>query len=76
MFDADDELFLYEMVEQQKALSPTSSRNYCQRLSPPLTSNRAQTGLEPAQNLSSGLVEWIYAVEITINHYSKCKSNY
>ena len=53
------------MVDRQKAFSLISSRDHCQRSSPSRISNTPRAGFEPAQNLSSGLVEWSYAVEIT-----------
>ena len=46
------------MVDGWKAFSLISSREYCQRFSPSRISNTPQAGFEPAQNLSSGLVEW------------------
>ena len=48
--DDDDELFC-GMVDRRKAFSLISSRDHCQRSSP------SRAGFEPAQNLSSGLVE-------------------
>ena len=50
--DDDDELF-----DQQKAFSIISSRDHCQRSSPSRISYTPRAGFEPAQNLSSGLVE-------------------
>ena len=41
------------------------SRDHCQRSSPSRISDTLQTGFKPAQNLSSGLVEWSYALVIT-----------
>ena len=53
------------MVKRRKAFSLISSRGHCQRSSPLRISNTPQVGFEPAQNLSSGLVEWSFAVVIT-----------
>ena len=53
------------MVDRRKAFSLISSRDHCQRSSPSRISDTPWTGLEPAQNLSSGFVEWSYAVVIT-----------
>ena len=49
-----------------------SSQDHFQRSSPSRISDRLQSGIEPAQNLSSGFVEWSYAVAITTtpqSHY-------
>ena len=54
------------MVDQRKALSLISSWNHCQRSSPLRISDMLRAGFEPAQNLSSGLVEWSCAVVISI----------
>ena len=53
------------MVDRWKAFSLISSQDYCQRSSPSWISNKPQAGFEPAQHLSSGLVEWSCAVVIT-----------
>ena len=53
------------MVDQRKAFSLISSRDHCQRSSPSRISDTPGAGFEPAQNLSSGLVEWVCAVVIT-----------
>ena len=53
------------MVDRWKAFSLISSRHHCQRSSPSRISNTPRAGFEPAQNLSSGLVEWSCAVVIT-----------
>ena len=45
------------MVDRRKAFSPISSRDHCQRSSPSRNSDTPRGGFEPAQNLSSGLVE-------------------
>ena len=54
------------MVDQWKAFSLISSRDHCQRSSPSRISDMPRAGFEPAQNLSSGLVELSCAVGITI----------
>ena len=46
------------MADQRKALSLISRRDICQRLLPLQISDTPGTGFQPAQNLSSGLVEW------------------
>ena len=53
------------MVDQRKAFSLISSWDHCQRSSPSQISDTPQAGFEPAQNLSSGLVEWNCAAVIT-----------
>ena len=53
------------VVDRRKALSLISSRDHCQRSSPSRISDTPRAGFEPAQNLSSGLVEWSCAVVIT-----------
>ena len=53
------------MVVRRKTFSLVSSRDHCQRSSPSRFSNTPRAGFEPAQNLSSGLVEWSCAVVIT-----------
>ena len=63
------------MVDRRKAFSLISSRNHCQRSSPSRISNPPRARFEPAQNMSSGLVEWSCAVVITTtpwrqNHYT------
>ena len=52
-------------VYRRKAFSLISSRDHCQRFSPSRISDTPRTGFEPAQNVSSGFVEWICAVVIT-----------
>ena len=54
-----------DMVDWWKVFCLISSRDHCQRSSTSRVSNMLQTGFEPAQNLSSGLVEWSCAVVIT-----------
>ena len=46
------------MVDWRKAFSLISSRDHCQRSSPSRISDMPQAGFGPAQNLSSGLLEW------------------
>ena len=60
------------MVDQWKAFSLFSSWDNCQRSSPLRISDTPQAGFEPAQSLSSGLVEWSCTVVITTtpqHHY-------
>ena len=45
------------MVDRRKAFSLISSQDHCQRSSTSRISDTPQAGFEPAQNLSSGLVE-------------------
>ena len=45
------------MVDRRKAFSLIFSRDHCQRSSPSRISDTPRAGFEPAQNLSSGLVE-------------------
>ena len=45
------------MIDGRKAFSLISSQNHCQRSSPSQISDTPRAGFEPAQNLSSGLVE-------------------
>ena len=45
------------MVDRYGMISLISSRDHSQRSSPSRISDMPRTGLEPAQNLSSGLVE-------------------
>ena len=53
------------MVDRRKAMSLISSQDNCQRSSPSQISDEPWAGFETAQNLSSGLVEWSFAVVIT-----------
>ena len=53
------------MVDRRKTFSLISSRDHCQRCSTSRISDTPQAGFEPAQNLSSGLVEWSCVVVIT-----------
>ena len=50
----------YGMVDRRKAFSLISSRDHCQRSSPSWISVTPRAGFEPAQNLSSRLVEWSF----------------
>ena len=53
------------MVDRQKVFSVIFSRDHCQRFPPSQISDTSRAGFEPAQNLSSDLVEWSCAVSIT-----------
>ena len=53
------------MIERRKAFSLISSRDHCQRFLPSRISNTPRTRFDPAQNLSSGLVELSCAAVIT-----------
>ena len=53
------------MVNRRKTFGLVSNRDHCQRSSPSRISNTPRAGFEPAQNLSSGFVEWSCAVVIT-----------
>ena len=53
------------MVDPRKAFNLTSSRDHCHRSSPSQISDTPRAGFEPAQNLSSSVVEWSCAVVIT-----------
>ena len=53
------------MVDRWKAFSLISSPDHCQKFSPLRISDTPQAGFGPAQNLSSGLLEWSCAVVIT-----------
>ena len=53
------------IVDWRKAISLISSLDHCQRSSPLWISDMPRAGFQPAQNLSSGLVEWSCAVVIT-----------
>ena len=52
------------MVDRRKAFNLISSRDHCQRSSPLQISDTPRAGFEPAQNLSSDLIEWSCAVVI------------
>ena len=60
----DDELFLW-YGWPTKGDKPYSSRGHYQRSLPSRISDTLRAGFEPAQNLSSGLVEWSCTVVIT-----------
>ena len=62
------------MADRRKAFSLISSRDHGQRSSPSQISNTPWAGFEPAQSLSSGLVEWRCAVVITTT--PRCRSWY
>ena len=53
------------MVDRRKKFSLISSPDQCQMSSPSQVSDMPRAGLEPAQNLSSGIVEWSCAVAVT-----------
>ena len=53
------------MFDRRKAISLISSRDHCQRSLPSRISDTPRAGFEPAQNLSSGLVERSCAAVIT-----------
>ena len=72
--DDDDEMMVMMMmmkncfcgmVDRRKAFSLISSRDHRQRSSPSRISDKPRAGFEPAQNLSSGFVEWSRTVVIT-----------
>ena len=46
------------MVDRRKAFNLISSLDHCHRSSPSRISNTTWVAFEPAQNLSSGFVEW------------------
>ena len=53
------------MVDWRKAFSLISSREHCRRPLPSRIFNTPRAGFEPAQNLSSGLIEWSCAIMLT-----------
>ena len=53
------------MVDRRKAFNLISSRDHYQRSSPSRISDTPQAAFQPAQYLSSSLVEWSCAVVIT-----------
>ena len=63
--DDDDDELCCGIVDRRKAFVFMTSRNHCQRFWPLQISDTARAGFEPAQNLSSDLVEWSCAVFIT-----------
>ena len=56
------------MVDRWKAFSLIPSRDHCQRSSPSRFCDTPRAGFEPAQSLSSGLVEWSCAVVKPLLH--------
>ena len=67
------------LVDRWKGFSLISSPDHCQRSSPSRISDTPRAGIEPAQNLSSGLVEWSCAVVITPQRHMErdsCFSKY
>ena len=67
LFDTTDLMIkncICGMVDQRTAFSLVSSQDHCQRSSPFRISDTPRAGFERAQNLSSGFVEWSYAVVI------------
>ena len=58
-------IYFCGLVDRQKTFSLISSRLHCPRSSLSRISNTPRAGFEPAQNLSSGFVEWSCAV----NHW-------
>ena len=69
------ELFCFcDMLDRRKVLSLISYLEWCQRSSPSQISCKPQKGFELAQNLGSGLFQWICAIVITIiphRHFPK-----
>ena len=63
--DDNDELFLWYGLLMKGVYCLISSRDHSQRSSPSLISDSPVAGFEPAQNLSSGFVEWSYGAVIT-----------
>ena len=57
LIDDEDELFC-GIVSRRKPFSLISNRGHCQRSSPSRISYTPWAGFEPAQNLSSGFVEY------------------
>ena len=60
------------MVDRRKSFILISSRDHCQRSSLSRISNTPRAGFVPAQNLSSGFLEWSCPVVITTTqrHYT------
>ena len=52
-------------VDPWKTFSLISSWDHCQRSSPSWISDKQRAGFEPVLNLSSGFVEWSFAVVTT-----------
>ena len=59
------------IVDQWKMSSLISSRDYYQRSSLLQISDMLRAGFEPAQNLSSGFVEWSRSVVITTTRWCR-----
>ena len=59
------------IVDQWKMSSLISSRDYYQRSSLLQISDMLRAGFEPAQNLSSGFVEWSCSVVITTTRWCR-----
>ena len=53
------------LVHRRIEFSLISSRDHCQKSSPSWISDTPRAGLKPAQNPSSGFIEWSCAVVIT-----------
>ena len=66
-------LFFCGMVDRRRVLSLNSCRDHCQISSPSRISDTPRAGFEPAQNLSSGFVEWSCAVVVTTTPRRKGK---
>ena len=62
------------MVDRRTAFSLISGRDHFQRSSPSPISDTPRAGTEPAQSLSSGLVEWSCAVVITPQRHMETDS--
>ena len=73
-YDGDD--CFCGMVDQQKVFSLISSPEHCQRSLPSQISHMPHAGFEFEQNLSSGFIEWSYAVVITTTpqHHKQLKT--
>ena len=56
----------YDMVDGWKVFSLISSHGHCQRSSLLQISHMLGAGFKPVQNMSSGFLEWSFAVVITI----------
>lgn len=56
----------YDMVDGWKVFSLISSHGYCQRSSLLQIFHMLGAGFKPVQNMSSGFLEWSFAVVITI----------
>ena len=61
----DNDEWFCGLLDQQKAFSLVSNREYYQRFSPSLISDTLQAGFVPAQNLILNYVEWSCEVVIT-----------